>query len=100
MVRREMASMGCKRAEAEQNLARRAGLAPSAIENLRRGKIKNHETIGRRLQAIAVQFLERQIATLENELAIARRVASVESDNPDLDRAEAAIEEAKRILRG
>ena len=97
LVRREMASMGVKRPEAERNLARRAGLAPSAIENLRRGRLKSDETIGRKLQRLAVQYLERQIAALEAELAIARASAGADHE-PDLASAEAAIARARQAL--
>ena len=97
LVRREMASMGVKRPEAERNLARRAGLAPSAIENLRRGRLKSNDSIGRKLTSLAVKYLESQIAALESELAIARAIASGDHE-PDLRAAEAAISRAREAL--
>lgn len=94
MVAERMRDSGVKRPEAERSVARNAGLSPSAIDNLRRGRLKNGDAIGGRIQRAFVAFLERQIAALESELAIAR----LAEREVDFGAAEVAIAEAKRAL--
>lgn len=94
MVAETMREAGVKRPDAERSVARNAGLSPSAIDNLRRGRIKNEDAIGGRVRRAFVAFLERQIAALETELAIAR----LAQREVDFGTAETAIAEAKRAL--
>lgn len=95
LVRTEMIQAQVKRAEAEKNVARRAGVAPSALEELRRGRGRlNVEHIGPKIRNAFVSFLEKQIAALEAELAVARVVER----EVDFGAAEAAIAAAKRAL--
>ena len=94
LVRHEMIEAGVKRPDAERAVARRAGIAASALDELRRGRVKYVERIEGRIHAVWVQFLERQIAGLENELAIAR----ADRRAVDLGAAETAILAAKAAL--
>lgn len=94
MVSAEMAERGVKRAEAESDVARRAKLAPSAITNFRKGRIKDVERLGSRIEEAFAAFLARQLAKLEAEIAVAR----VRHPERDLGTAEAAIARAKEAL--
>lgn len=93
MVRAEM-STGSKRTDAERSIARRAGLSQSALENLRRGRIKNVEAIGARIKTMWAAELERQISGLEHDLVVARAIGR----EVDLGTAEAAIAQARVAL--
>lgn len=95
LVRAEMRS-GLKRPDAERAIARRIGVAPSSLETLRRGRLKNVDGIGTKIRKALVSELERQIQILENKLAIARAM-----DRPiDFDAVQAGIELAKEALGG
>lgn len=95
MVSAEMAEGRLKRPDAEAVVSRKANLSPSAITNFRKGRVQG-EKLGARIEAAFVAFLERQIARLEYELAIAR----ASRREADLAEAEAAILAAKEALRG
>lgn len=94
MVRAEMNAGGSKRVDAEKAIAKRAGLSQSALENLRRGRIKNVEAIAGRIKAVWEAELERQIAGLEHDLMVARALGR----GADLGTAEAAIAQARAAL--
>ena len=103
MVRAEMMDAHVKRPEAERIVARRAGVTPSTLQNLKRGRLKNDyvEAIGSRIRAAFVATLERQLAALERDLANARlQLASARKADVEVDlaAAEAAIEAAKVAL--
>ena len=95
MVSAQMAERRIKRADAEREVSVQAQLAPSAISNFRKRRIKDVEKLGARIEAAFVSFLERQIGRLEHELAIARATRR----EADLGAAEAAILAAKEALQ-
>lgn len=93
MVRAEMAA-GHNRDDAERVVAKRAGVAKTALERLRRGRIKHVETFGSRIRAAYIRGIERQISALETELAYARAL-----DRPiDFDAVEDFLRRAKEAL--
>lgn len=94
LVRVEMQEAGAKRLDAERVVARRAGVSPSAIENLRRGRLKHVDRIAGRLKALYIAALQQQLSGLESDLAHARR----SDPEADLRTAEAAIETARAAL--
>ena len=71
MVSAEMAERRIKRAAAECEVSVRALLAPSAITNLRKGRLDVRRLEGR-IKSAFVAFLERQAGKLAHELAVAR----------------------------
>jgi hypothetical protein len=85
-----------KRPDAQRTIARRAGISPSAIENLQKGRIRYVERISIQIELVYLGFLERQIAALETEVARAR----ARDPRRDLASAEAAIARAKAALGG
>ncbi len=94
MVSTEMIKRGVKRPEAERIVARQAGISPSSIENMRRGRIKDDEKLRSKIKRAFAAFLERQIAGLEHELALARAAQR----ECDFSSAEAAIAAARAAL--
>ena len=94
MVHAEMFDLGVKRPEAERIVARRVGVPPTAIDNLRRGRLKYAERIRDKINAAFAAFLERQIVRLETELAVAR----AEYRECDFGAADVAIEQTKAAL--
>ena len=93
LVAVEVEEAHVKRPFAARAVSRRAGIAPSAIENLLRGRI-SAERISRPIERLYVGFLKRQIAKLETELTF------VEARDPgrDVSTAHAALEMAKEAL--
>ena len=96
LVAAKIQEEGVKRPFAQRDVAQEAGLAPTAIGNLLRGRLKDVERISGRIKAAYVGFLERQIARLETELAFCR----ARDPKRDLRAAEASIAAAKAALRG
>ena len=94
IVSTEMIERGVKRPEAERIVARQAGISPSSIENMRRGRIKDDEKLRSKIKRAFAVFLERQIAGLEHELALARAAQR----ECDFSSAEAAIAAARAAL--
>lgn len=95
LVRAEMRS-GLKRPDAERAIARRIGVAPSSLETLRRGRLKNVDGIGTKIRKALISEFERQIQTLEHKLAVARAM-----DRPiDFDAVETLLGMAKEKLNG
>lgn len=98
LVRSEMIDARVKRPEAEKIVAKRAGVSPSALEQLRRGRLKDVDRIGPKIRKAFVDFLTKQlakqIAALETELVVAHAV----EPGVDFSAAYAAIEAAKRAL--
>lgn len=72
LVEAEIRESRLKRPYAQRIVARRAGLAASAIENFQRGRLKNVDRIAGRIRKVYAGFLERQITALQTELAYAR----------------------------
>ena len=96
MVSTEMIERGVKRPEAERIVARQACISPSSIQNVRLGRIKSDETFRSKMRRAFVAFLERQIAGLEHELALARATQR----ECDFSEVETALDAARRALHG
>jgi len=94
LVRSEMMEAHVKRPEAECVVARRAGLSPFTLQNLKRGRLKNVEAVGSKIRTAFVATLERQLAALETELVAAREL----DRDVDFGTAEAAIAQARAAL--
>ena len=94
LVRTEMIESRVKRPDAERAVARRIGLSPSTLDELRRGRIKNVDHIAGKIRRAFVGFLERQLVRIEAELATARMV----DRDIDYSAVEAAIAAAKKAL--
>ena len=97
LVRSEMLLSGAKRGDAEKAVARRAGVLPGTMENLRRGRLKHAYGIGELLRGLLVAQIERQIAALEAEVRIARE-ASFGVVEADVVGAETALKKARECL--
>ena len=97
LVRSEMLLSGAKRCDAEKTVARKAGVLPGTMENLRRGRLKHAHGIGERLRGLLVAQIERQIAALETEVRIARET-SFGAVEADVVGAEIALKKARECL--
>ena len=96
LIAEERLVRGVKRPEARAIIAREAGLAPGSLENLERGRLKYVDRIAPSLHALLVRKIKQRISSLQHELFLAEqagRVAPV-----DLERAEAALDEAQKAL--
>ena len=96
LIAEERMVRGIKRPEARRIVAYEAGLTPGSLENLERGRLKNVDRVAAKLHALLARKIERRIASLQHELFLAQQASRVGSI--DLERAEAALEEAKRAL--
>jgi len=97
LVREEAAYRGIDRMTARQIVAREAGISPGTLENLLRGRLKYVERIADRLNALVIRKIEKRIAELEHELAIARHV-SARPDEAAIFAAQSALDDAKRHI--
>ena len=98
IIRETMAERGLKKPDARRLVAKEAGVKPGALERLGNGSLIHLERITDRINAYVVQRLERKIAEIEHELALARLTAD-RTGEADIGRARAALEDAKRALR-
>ena len=94
----EKARRGVKTEEARKIIARNVGVAPGSLERLLRGRLVHIDRITDRVNSYVAKRLETQIATLEHEIEMARRMP-MGVERGDIERAEAAVAEAKRALR-
>lgn len=99
IIRETMIERGLKKPDARRVVAKEAGIKPGALERLGNGSLVHVERITDRINAYVVQRLERKIAQVEHELAIARLTAD-RTGEADIGRARAALEDAKRALNG
>lgn len=99
IIRETMVEHGMKKPDARRLVAREAGIKPGTLERLGNGSLVHIERITDRINAYVVRRLERKIAEFEQELAIAR-LANSSPDEPGIVRAAAALEDAKKALRG
>ena len=76
--------------EVTRAVARRIGVAPGTVENLRRGRIKFVERVEARIRAAFVSLLESEIGRATHELETMRRAAD-RSDCAALRAAESAL---------
>lgn len=97
IVRETMIEKGVKKPDARRIVAKEAGVKPGTLERLCNGSLVHIERITDRINAYVVRRIERKIAQLESELAVAR-LASRRADEIDVVRAEAALDEARKAL--
>lgn len=96
LVGEEMLTRRVKRPEARKIVAREAGITPGSLESLGRGRLKYTDRIAGKLNGLLIRKIEQRIASLEQELAVAKAIGR--ATEADLVRAEAAIHEAKEAL--
>jgi hypothetical protein len=96
LVSEEMLTRSVKRPEARQIIAREAGISLGSLEGLSRGRLKYIDRIADRLNALLIRKIEARIASLQHELEIARLIGDV--SDVDLERAEAALKDARQAL--
>jgi transposase-like protein len=90
---------GLSAADARSAAARRAGVSPGTLEKLSKGRLKAVAMhVYARLRAALVSALDEEKKRLEHELAIARH-APLGADLAALRQAEAALQQAREILR-
>lgn len=99
IVRETMIERGLKKPDARRLVASEAGIRPGSIERLCNGSLVHIERITERMNAYALRRLQNKIAQFEHELAIAR-LTTARADDPLILEAAAALENAKRALRG
>lgn len=93
----EAESCRLKWPDARESVARKAGIAPSALDRLERGTLKFADRIGRALDELFIRTTERQIADLERQMAMAR--ARRDGQRPiDAVAVQAKIEEIRRLI--
>lgn len=96
----EAARLGIPVSEARAVAARKAGIGPGTLANLRHGRVKTMTAHLRdRLAAAVVRVIETEIARLEHELEIARRAAR-RPDEARIRAAETALAAARQALEG
>jgi hypothetical protein len=96
LIAEERAFRGVKTPEARGIVAREAGLTAGTLENLERGRLVKTDGIAERLNAYWIRKIEQRISSLRHELAVARAAQNVAQ--PDLERAQSAIETAQRAI--
>jgi hypothetical protein len=96
LVGEEMLAKRVKRPEARQIVAREAGVAAGSLESLARGRLKNIDSLASKLNALLIRKIEQRICSLEQELEIAKAVGRASA--VDIERAESALEEARKAL--
>ena len=81
-------------------VARHLGVVPGTLESLHRGRLKRiSDHLATKLRGAICNELQAEIARLEAELLLARSGNTFASDD-QIQSAAAAVEQAKRILRG
>lgn len=86
--------------DARERVASRVGVSSGTFENIVRRRIKSVEGWLRdKLKACLIRELQAELQRLEHELAVARLGAMAPSED-EIAAAEAAIADARRILRG
>lgn len=96
LVGEEMLTRRVKRPEAREIVAREAGITPGSLESLGRGRLKHIDRIAGKLNALLIRKIESRIASLEQELEIAKVIGR--SSQIDIERAESALQEAREAL--
>jgi hypothetical protein len=99
IIRDTMAEHGLKKPDARRLVAKEVGIKPGTLERLGNGSLVHLERITDRINAYVVRRLERKIAQAEHELAIARLASNRPDESRILD-AQAALDMAKKALRG
>ena len=96
LVGEEMLARRVKRPEAREIVAREAGISPGSLESLGRGRLKHLDRIAGKLNALLIRKIEHRIAILEHELSVAKTLGG--PSEVDIERAESAIEEARKAI--
>jgi transposase-like protein len=96
LIATEQAETGAKLPEAIKAIARDAGILPGTLYNLLRGRLKHTDRIAGSIHELRIKKLEQRIASLQHELDMARISSAV--PEIDLERAEVALEEARRAI--
>ena len=96
LIAEERVVRGVKWPEARSIVAKQAGVAPGSLENLERGRLKYVDRIEGKLRGLLVRKIEQRLASLSHELQLAKTMYGVA--DPDVRRAEAALEEARQAL--
>ena len=95
---RTRARDGLSLPDARKIVARRAGVSPGTLENMRRGRVKNLLGIVRdRIQALVIRELESEIRRLSHDLEMALRCASHPCEDEVLA-ARAALAAARKLI--
>jgi hypothetical protein len=92
-----MVEHGVKKPDARKIVAREIGVKPGALERFIGNRLVHIERIETAVKLYVVRRLETQIARLESDLRIARLNVPSNS-NPDLLRAQEALDEARKAL--
>lgn len=83
---------------ARQHLARKVGIAPGTLENIRRGRLKGlRHQVAERLQAFMIHHLKTEINKLTHELEIVLQ-SRKNNFGDEIIAAQAALDEARRLL--
>jgi hypothetical protein len=96
LVGEEMLTRRVKRPEARKIVAREAGITPGSLESLGRGRLKHIDRIAGKLNAFRIRKLEEKLLSVQHELAIAKAMGV--ASQVDIDRAEAALQDAREAL--
>lgn len=84
--------------EARQRVARRLGVSPGTLENVKRGRLKGLRVwVVDRIREAVVREIEAEIARLVHELEIVRQ-AGCDPRDPDFLAAAAALETARALM--
>jgi hypothetical protein len=97
LIEQEKIRSGIKLPAARRKIAREAGITPGSLENLLRGRLKHVDRIASRIHSLRIKKIEQELAALERELEITRKRVGSDPEI-DLDRAEAALVDARRAL--
>ena len=98
LVREAMIEHGVKKPHARQIIARDAQIRPGTLENVSRGRLVNVVGLTDKINAYLIRKIERKISELEHELAT-RRLIARRPDEANVLRAQAALDEAKRLIQ-
>lgn len=97
LIEREKIRSGVKLPEARKKIAREAGITPGSLENLLRGRLKHVDRIASCVYSLRVKKIEQELAALEQELEIARKLGGNDPEI-NLGRVETALADARRAL--
>lgn len=98
LVTDEATRSHCLEKEAREIVARRAGISPGTLENLRNGRLKQIAAhVYGSLRGLVIRELEAEIARLEHELTVARQT-SVRPDDDAIFAAAAQLAAARQLI--
>lgn len=98
--RRESDRSGLPLSDARKVAARKAGIAPGTLENLRKGRVKRVAvSVFERLRTAVIRDLQNEIVRCTHELEMARQ-CGLDPRSSDVAALEAAICAAERLIGG